>query len=90
MLPLVCQFSQNFYKTTSLVNALNATRQRLFNLQQNVSAQEQDLSDYQTALRLLQQYAGHLNITSIGTGIQVSSSLRNIQSDFDLRYFGLK
>lgn len=73
--------AENGTDTASLVNALNTTRQRLSNLQQNVSEQEQDLSDYQTALRLLQQYAGYLNITSIGTGIQVSSSLRNIQSD---------
>lgn len=67
--------------TTSLESALDSAQQNYNNRQSDLERQQKNLSDYRTAQLLLQQYAGHLNLSSIGTRVQISNSLRGIQSD---------
>lgn len=73
--------AQDGTDTTSLESALNTARQNYNNRQSDLERQEKNLSDYQMAQLLLQQYAGHLNLSSIGTRVQISNSLRSIQSN---------
>lgn len=66
--------------TAELEAALESASRRLRNQQDRLEVQEAEQADYQTAQGLLTRYASQLGQTSLGSGIQISDSLRTIQS----------
>lgn len=67
--------------TEELERAVESATQNYENQQARKREQEDNLTDCQTALRLLDQYLTRLNISSSGTGTNISSALRDIQSN---------
>lgn len=65
----------------ALRNAVNTAARNFEAQQDRVSELENDLADYQDAQRLLNRYLSQLTNSSSGTGTQVSTSLRSIQSE---------
>ncbi len=65
----------------ALERAVDSATQNYESQQARKREQEDNLNDCQTALRLLNQYLTRLNISSGGSGTQISSALRDIQSN---------